>query len=151
MKNENKLQKKTGFLAGALVSGALLTFSAGSADAASLNDFSTLGSGSQVRTTLLDMNSYTSELAAKAASFDKSAEAKCGENKEKKEGKKAEKKEGKAAKGKASEAKCGEGKCGDSKASEAKCGEKAKTKEAKEGKAGEGKCGEGKCGESKSK
>lgn len=136
MKNENKLQKKAGILAGALVSGALLAFSAGSADAASLNDFSTLGSGSQVRTTLLDMNSYTSELAAKAASFDKSAEAKCGENKEKKEGEKAEKKEGKAAKGKTSEA---------------KCGEKAKAKEAKEGKAGEGKCGEGKCGESKSK
>jgi uncharacterized low-complexity protein len=139
MRKENKLQKKTGILAGALVSGALLTFSAGSANAASLNDFSTLGSGSQVRTTLLDMNSYTSELAEQAASFDKSAEAKCGENKEKKEGKKAEKKEGKTAKGETCKGKCGE----KGKASEAKCGEK--------GKAGEGKCGEGKCGSSKSK
>jgi len=148
MKNENKLQKKAGILAGALVSGALLTFSAGSADAASLNDFSTLGSGSQVRTTLLDMNSYTSELASNAASFDKSAEAKCGDNKEKKEGKKAEKKEGKAAKSEACK-----GKCGDSKAGEAKCGEKAKAKEGKAGEAkcGEGKCGEGKCGGSESK
>ncbi len=118
---------------GSIVAGSLLSVNTASANPFSFTD---LGSGSQLRTALLDnlvSHKYNLDLSCGEKSKDNSK----NENKTK-------------------DAKCGEGKCGDSKTSEHKCGGKndsttMKTKDMKkmDDKSKEGKCGEGKCGENK--
>lgn len=102
------------------------------ASAAELFTVNHLGSGSELRSNLIDINSDF--IAENKMVSNLNVELKCGE-------------------GKCGEGKCGEGKSGkdkkegekkDAKKDEKK-GEKADDK-SKEGKCGEGKCGEGKCG-----
>lgn len=142
MKERNKKNAKRVLLASSLIAGAV--FSMGTAQpvkAESLFNYSHLGSGAEVRTTLLGgVPSHGSAL-----------DLKCGNKSEKKE----------TTESKAKEGKCGEGKCGDkkseSKAKDHKCGEgmcggkdstKADMKKS-ESKAKDHKCGEGKCGDKK--
>lgn len=125
---ENK--KKSSFIKGTLVAGALLSVTALSAmpSSSSLFNYNALGSGAEVRTEILHSN---------ANPFN-NFEAKCGE-------KSTTKAEAKSSEAKCGEGKCGEGKCGegDKKAAKTKSGKKAS-----EAKAAEAKCGEGTCGES---
>lgn len=126
--------KKNSILVGALIAGA--AFTTGSLSASSNSDlsFNTLGSGSDVRSALMDN--------AGTGTHEMLFELKCGT-----EGTKA--KEGES---KSKDAKCGEGKCGEdakSKASKEKDSTKkeAAAKETKsESKSKDAKCGEGKCG-----
>ena len=114
---------------GSIVAGSLLSTNTASANPFSFTD---LGSGSQLRTALLDnlvSQKYNLDLA-------------CGEK-----SKDNTKKEDKSKDGKCGEGKCGEGKCGGKEDST-----KMKTSDVKkmDDKSKEGKCGEGKCGENKS-
>lgn len=113
---------------GSIVAGSLLSVNTASANPFSFTD---LGSGSQLRTALLD------NLVSQKYNLDLS----CGE---------------KSKDNSKNENKTKEAKCGDSKTSEHKCGGKndsttMKTKDMKkmDDKSKEGKCGEGKCGENK--
>jgi uncharacterized low-complexity protein len=122
---------------GSIVAGSLLSVNTASANPFSFTD---LGSGSQLRTALLD------NLVSQKYNLDLS----CGEKT----------KDNSKSDSKTKDAKCGEGKCGDSKTTEHKCGGKNdSTKMMTKGvnnmkkmddKSKEGKCGEGKCGENKS-
>ena len=122
------MENKKFILSGSVITSAILALTNANVDANSLSNYSSLGSGAEVRTGLLGnpsdaINAYELTCAAKDA---KSKDATCGEHKKD---------------GKAKDAKCGEGKCGehkkDGKAKDAKCGEH-KT----EGKAKDAKCGE---------
>lgn len=114
---------------GSIVAGSLLSTNTASANPFSFTD---LGSGSQLRTALLDnlvSQKYNLDLA-------------CGEK-----SKDNTKKEDKSKDGKCGEGKCGEGKCGGKEDStKMKSSDMKKTDD----KSKEGKCGEGKCGENKS-
>ncbi len=101
-------------IAGALLTGTLATNPAVGADILAYND---LGTGSQVRSHLIQMNAQ--EATGSETNVVKFAELKCGEGKcgegDKKEAK-ATAKKGEAAataESKSAEAKCGEGKCGE--------------------------------------
>jgi uncharacterized low-complexity protein len=114
---------------GTIVAGSLLNTNTAAANQFSFTD---LGSGSQLRTALLDnlvSQKYNLDLA-------------CGEK-----SKDNTKKEDKSKDGKCGEGKCGEGKCGGKDDST-----KMKSSDVKktDDKSKEGKCGEGKCGENKS-
>lgn len=116
--------KKKSLLTGSLIASAMLGMSSLNVNANSLFNFNELGTGSEVRSTLLDR--ATSDVNHLML------ELKCGDSTKTKDGK------------------CGEGKCGekktDGKAKDGKCG--ADKKKA-DGKAKDGKCGEGKCGDKK--
>ncbi len=149
MKTDKKIFKSASIFAGALLTSSLAAVPASGMDILAYND---LGSGSQVRTQLVEMNANQGSSSSAAAY--KMGEAKCGEE-AKKDDKSAETKKGDAVKGEAAkeatageakkvEAKCGEGKCGEGKCGE---GDKKDVKKAEsESKAKEAKCGEGKCG-----
>ena len=116
-------------IAGALLTTTLATSPALGADILAYND---LGTGSQVRSHLIDVNS--NQVDAQTSNVVKFAELKCGEGKcgegDKKEAK-AEAKKGEAAataESKSSEAKCGEGKCGEGEKKEAAKAETTKKK-----------------------
>jgi uncharacterized low-complexity protein len=114
---------------GTIVAGSILSTNTASANPFSFTD---LGSGSQLRTALLDnlvSQKYNLDLA-------------CGEK-----SKDNTKKENKSKDAKCGEGKCGEGKCGGKEDStKMKSSDMKKTDD----KSKEGKCGEGKCGENKS-
>jgi uncharacterized low-complexity protein len=114
---------------GSIIAGSLLSTNTASANPFSFTD---LGSGSQLRTALLDnlvSQKYNLDLA-------------CGEK-----SKDNTKKEDKSKDAKCGEGKCGEGKCGGKEDStKMKSSDMKKTDD----KSKEGKCGEGKCGENKS-
>lgn len=105
------------------------------ANAADLFSVDHLGSGSELRSNLIELNSDF--IADNKMVSNLNVELKCGE-------------------GKCGEGKCGEGKSGDKKEGDAKAKDKSKADpkaeegkkddKSKEGKCGEGKCGEGKCG-----
>ncbi len=134
-----KKNTKRSILTGTLVAGALLTFSV-NANARPTTEV--LGSGAEVRTSIIDLNvsSSTSNLL----------ELKCGATEgssKKTEAKPAsDKKTAKTTEAKCGEGKCGEGKCGgDDKKATSKTA-KTEKKAAKKEKTTEAKCGEGKCG-----
>lgn len=137
MKKDKKILKSSTLITGILLTGSLATFAASSGNQ-NLFEYSSMGSGAEVRSEILDMNAPN--ILSNETTY-KFGEAKCGEGKcggeEKKEAKTKGEKTAvtKTSEAKTSEAKCGEGKCGE--------GEK---KVAKEGKTSEAKCGEGKCG-----
>ncbi len=114
---KNKLSKlaKAGLALGALSGVSLLD-----AQASQNLGFSVLGSGTSVRSELIQKNlqpSPNAPIYLGSHEGDKEGEAKCGEGKDGKDG----------GEGKCGEGKCGEGKCGDGKdgkdGGEAKCGE----------------------------
>ena len=125
MKTDKKILKSASMVAGALLTTTLATSPALGADILAYND---LGTGSQVRSHLIHMNS--NQVDGQTSNVVKFAELKCGEGK------------------------CGEGKCGEGDkkeaSKEAKEGETAKA-EATESKSAEAKCGEGTCGEGEKK
>jgi uncharacterized low-complexity protein len=134
----------------AIVTGTLLA-STFSIEAQGVNthlfEYDNLGSGAELRSELLQMNSErykTFEMKCgdkktEVSKKNKSSEAKCGEGKCGADKKAEAKKKDKATK--SVEAKCGEGKCGsgDKKADSTK-------KKKEESKAAQSKCGQGKCG-----
>lgn len=127
MKKDKKILKSASMIAGALLTTTLATSPAMGADILAYND---LGTGSQVRSHLIDMNS--NQVNGQESKVVKFAELKCGEGK------------------------CGEGKCGEGDKKEAKAdakkGETAKAAATTaESKSAEAKCGEGKCGEGEKK
>lgn len=132
MLEKNKSIKSILFT-GSIVAGSLLGGSTASAHSAF--NFTDLGTGSQLRSALLENLSsqkYNLDLACGEKSNDKTKDSK------------------------SKDGKCGEGKCGDSKSKDHKCGDKndstkASVKDMKktDSKSKEGKCGEGKCGDSK--
>jgi|AntRauTorckE6833_2_1112554.scaffolds.fasta_scaffold03171_2 uncharacterized low-complexity protein len=137
-----KFKKSVAIVTGTIVAG---TFSVSAqAGQANLFDYQNLGSGAELRSELLKMNStryktFEMKCGGKEESKkDKSSEAKCG-GEDKKDTTKKGKKEAKKAEAKNAEAKCGEGKCG----GETK---KADSADKKESKAAQSKCGQGKCG-----
>lgn len=141
--NTKKLKKSAALITGTLVAGSFSV--SANANQANLFEYENLGSGAELRSELIEMNSArykTFEMKCggeKAEKDSKSSEAKCGEGKCGAGDKKADKKDS-AKKGKSAEAKCGEGKCG----GDAKEAKKDTTK--KESKAAQSKCGQGKCG-----
>jgi len=125
MKTDKKILKSASMIAGALLTTTLATSPALGADILAYND---LGTGSQVRSHLIDVNS--NQVDGQTSNVVKFAELKCGEGK------------------------CGEGKCGEGDKKEAKAEAKkgeAATATAAESKSAEAKCGEGKCGEGEKK
>lgn len=134
MKTDKKILKSASVAASAILTTAMISAPAMGMDILAYND---LGSGAEVRSHLIDVN--TSQAEASDATTYKFGELKCGED-----AKKGEKKgdaKAKSADDKSAEAKCGEGKCG-----EGKCGGDEKKSDAKADKSKEAKCGEGKCG-----
>ncbi len=117
--------KKKNLIASAVAAVSLAAVSSLNANLSNI-EITTLGSGAEVRSGILE-NSGLSKMLN---------DLKCGENKSSS----TETKKGK-------EGKCGEGKCGDKKGKEGKCGEGKCGDKKTKGK--EGKCGEGKCGEKK--
>ena len=129
-------------IGGSIVLGSIIGLGGLQANAAELFNYNYLGSGSEVRSQLLQSERVIDnsiELSCGEKS-EKKAESKASEHKCGEEGKKAKSTKAAAAEGKAVEHKCGEGKCGE----EGKKAEKSESK--KESKATEHKCGEGKCG-----
>jgi len=126
------MKNKFNIAAGSLVTGVVLSAASLSAPAANLFSYNPLGSGSEVRSTLLEkaMNDHDLRLF----------EMKCGEESKsdttKSATKPATKPDAKKADSKTNDAKCGEGKCGEKKVDAKKT----------EGKTKDAKCGEGKCG-----
>lgn len=124
MKKEKKVLKSASVLAGALLTSTAIAATPSS----NLLEYNDLGTGSEVRSNLIEMNASTSDLRAIEAY--KVSDLKCGEGKCGGDEKKAEKK--------------GEKK---SKKSEGKSDKKSDKKaEKSESKTGESKCGEGTCG-----
>ena len=128
MENKTKL-----VLRGSLLAGSIISLGALQANADELVRVENLGSGGEVRATLL----------ASERVLDNAIELKCGEKEETKS--ETKKSESKAEEHKCGEGKCGEGKCGEKGKEETKSEAKSESK-AEEHKCGEGKCGEGKCG-----
>ena len=136
MGNTNNTSKKL-LLTGSIIAGTLLGVGAPKTiNAANFFDYHNLGSGSELRSLLLN------------TSAERNLEMKCGNKSDSKPDSKP-----------ASDAKTKDAKCGDKKmeikAKDAKCGEKkmdAKASSSKkmESKAKDAKCGEGKCGDKKS-
>ena len=112
MKTDKKILKSASLVAGALLT---TTFAATPALGGDLLAYNDLGSGAQVRSHLIDVNSNQAK-AAEATAY-KFGELKCGEGKcgddKKADDKKATAKTTEAKADKTAEAKCGEGKCGD--------------------------------------
>ncbi|MFA6598339.1 MAG: hypothetical protein WCS69_11490 [Ignavibacteriaceae bacterium] len=141
MKNQQNQIAKHIFLTGSFIAGSVLGFGAATTtNAENLFGFRNLGSGADLRTSLLESSSSkTLELKCGGktkTSETKSADAKCGNKPEKTT---------KASETKSKDAKCGEGKCGSDKKVDTK---KADMKKA-ESKTKDAKCGEGKCGGNK--
>ena len=93
------MENKKSIFSGSVIASAFIGLASLSANASSLTNYSTLGSGSEVRSELLEQT-----CGAKDA---KTTDAKCGEKDAKTKDAKCGKKEGKGKEGK-----CGEGKCG---------------------------------------
>lgn len=140
---ETKKSNGKMILTGAMIASAVLGSASMKANT-SLFDYSSLGSGSEVRGTLLNILPSAVNALELSCGTSKSTDASCGA---KKDDKTAKTKDGK----------CGEGKCGtkkddktaktkDGKCGEGKCGTK---KDEKTAKTKDGKCGEGKCGTKK--
>lgn len=125
------METKKNILTGTMIATALLGAATMKSNTNNLLNFTSLGSGSEVRAHLL--NALPSGV--------KISDLNCGE---KKDAKTADKKAADAKCGdkKTKDAKCGEGKCGDKKTADTKTTD-TKTKDAK--------CGEGKCGDKKTK
>ena len=127
-----KIRKIVAVATGTLALGSV----SNNANAADLFTVDHLGSGSELRSNLIELNSDF--IADNKMVSNLNVELKCGE--------------GKCGEGKCGEGKCGEGKSGDKKEGDKKVDAKKDVKEgAKEGdkkddKSKEGKCGEGKCG-----
>lgn len=133
MQNQYKNTKRI-LLTGSILAGAI--FGAGAPKAISaenLFNYNGLGSGSELRTSLLN------------TSPNRNLEMKCGN--------KGDSKDSKPNDSKTKDAKCGDKKMSDSKAKDGKCGDKkmsdAKGPKTADSKAKDGKCGEGKCGDKK--
>ncbi|MBN2347767.1 MAG: hypothetical protein JXJ22_02950 [Bacteroidales bacterium] len=132
MKNEKRNFKTTAVLTGALVTGAITSLSANVTTSELLN-YQNLGSGAELRTELLKINSSSLDAtrAVNAVKTIKFSELKCGEGKcgsDKKEKKAESKSDTTAVKSKAAESKCGEGKCGEDKKKEKSEGDSKKDK-----------------------
>ncbi|PKL84318.1 MAG: hypothetical protein CVV24_00475 [Ignavibacteriae bacterium HGW-Ignavibacteriae-3] len=128
MQNHYKNTKRI-LVTGSIIAGAIFGAGAPSTlNAANLFDFNNLGSGAELRASLLN------------TSPERTLEMKCG-NKSDSKSPKAD--DPKAKDSKAKDGKCGEGKCGDKKMND------AKATKPMDSKAKDGKCGEGKCGEKK--
>jgi len=132
MKTDKKILKSASMIAGALLTTTLATTPALGADILAYND---LGTGSQVRSHLIDVNS--NQVNGQTSNVVKFAELKCGEGTcgegDKKEAKKGESAKTEAtaataAESKSAEAKCGEGKCGEGEKKEAAKTETTKKK-----------------------
>lgn len=136
MENQNKNIVKHIFVTGSIVAGSLLGVGAvKTINAETLFNYGSLGSGAELRTSLLN-TSPARNLEMKCGSkSDNKSEKKSGANDKVKDGKCGDKK----MDSKAKDGKCGEGKCGD----------KKMDSKADENKAKDGKCGEGKCGDKK--
>jgi len=136
MQNQYKNTKRI-LLTGSILAGAIFGTGAPKAiNAENLFNYNGLGSGSELRTSLLN------------TSPNRNLEMKCGNKNDSKDSKPKDSKTKDAKCGdkkmndsKAKDGKCGEGKCGDKKMSEAK-GPKSADSKAKDGKCGEGKCGD---------
>ena len=109
------MENKKSIFNGSMIAGAIMSLTSISANAATLTNYSSLGTGGQVRSELLSSVSSFGNLELKCGE-NKTKEAKCGEDKSK-EAKCGEKtkKDDKKKEGKGKEAKCGEGKCGEGK------------------------------------
>jgi len=114
MKTKRSNLKSAVLLTGAVVSGTALTFGAESINTNELLEYSSLGSGAELRTELLDINRISSKAIEKMNS---------------------------ETTVKFSELKCGEGKCGEDKKEETKEGEKTEDSKTGESKCGENTCG----------
>ncbi len=135
MKNDKKILKSATIFASAMLSTTVAVAAATPANG--ILDYSDLGSGSQVRSALVDMNLnaeesntlYAYKISDMKCGEGKCGEGKCGEDKKAEDGKSkkatkgkkakasskkadAKKTDAKKAEGKSTEAKCGEGKCG---------------------------------------
>ena len=129
MKNQQNQIAKHIFLTGSFIAGSVLGLGAATTtNAESLFGFRNLGSGADLRTSLLESSSS------------KTLELKCGSKTETSETKTADAKCGNKTESKTKDAKCGEGKCG---------GKSDSTVKAADSKIKDAKCGEGKCGGSK--
>jgi len=98
------MENKKSILTGLVIASAILGLSNISANATTLTNYSSLGSGSELR----------AELLGKAATSLKAIELGCGEKKDAKGKDCSKAKDGKKCE-KGKDGKCGEGKCGDSK------------------------------------
>jgi uncharacterized low-complexity protein len=118
------METKKTILTGTVIATAILGAANMKANTSDLFDFTSLGSGSEVRANLV--NAVPSAV--------KFSDLSCGEKKD----------------AKTTDTKAKDGKCGEAKTKDGKCGDKkdAKTSDAK---SKDGKCGEGKCGEKKAK
>lgn len=147
---KTKKVKQTGLLKTVVLSGMIAGALPFAANANDLFNYGDLGSGAEVRSSLLDkygspLNAYQNQATDYILGEAKCGEGKCGEGKCGEGEKKAEAKKGEAKKAetKTTEAKCGEAKCGEGeKKTEAKKGEAQKAETQK----GETKTTEGKCG-----
>lgn len=136
MQNQYKNTKRI-LLTGSILAGAIFGTGVPKAiSAENLFNYNGLGSGSELRTSLLN------------TSPNRNLEMKCGNKSDNKDPKSNNSKtkdakcgDKKMSDSKAKDGKCGEGKCGDKKMSEAK-GPKSADSKAKDGKCGEGKCGD---------
>ena len=120
MKTNRSNLKSAILITSTVVGGTALSFGANGTNANELLEYSSLGSGAQLRTEILDNNRISSKALERMNSETtvKFSELKCGEGKcgeDKKEATKESKKEGeKAEESKAGESKCGENTCGGS-------------------------------------
>lgn len=137
MKNNKNIAKHV-FLSGSIIAGAVLGFGIpNSASANNLFNYGSLGSGSELRSSLLSgsvnrnldlsCGSKNTSKTEKPAKENKTKEATCGGEKK--------------MENKTKDAKCGEGKCGGDKKMENKSADKKMESKAKDAKCGEGKCG----------
>ncbi len=144
MKDQRTQLAKHIFLTGSFIAGSVLGLGAATTTSAeSLFGFRSLGSGADLRSSLLESSSERNlELKCgsktETSTSSKTADAKCGNKTE----------------SKTKDAKCGEGKCGgksESKTKDANCGaKKDSTVTTTQSKTKDAKCGEGKCGGKKS-
>ena len=121
---KTKKEKQTGILKTVVLSGMIAGALPLAANANDLFNYSDMGSGAEVRSSLLDkygspLNAYQNQptdfiIGEAKCGEGKCGEGKCGEGEKKAEAKKGEAKKGEAKKAetKTSEGKCGEGKCG---------------------------------------
>ncbi len=153
MSNISKKNSKRVLLASSIIAGAIFgAVSPQAVRAENLFNYSNLGSGAEVRTSLLGTTPAHGSML----------DMKCGNPTDSKDKNTSDAKAGSSTDSKTKDAKCGEGKCGgdkksESKAKDHKCGEskcggdKKSESKAKDHKCGEGKCGGDKKSESKAK